>query len=265
MILALHGVGSPGLPPWMLAALRAFAADTAIGGVICGCGDAAAQALERRRTGEPAVDQARLAAVTTYGAAAVLFYHPWYLTLVRLFPEGGRYVVLKKVCRSAQLITQATRLRTPPSLAQMVLELGFAIPCFEIPGFTCWTGIFGRGQTAQQAVAQCLDDYGSTLRAGWLVWGPASALTFRFVAPQWQLTALYGAGALWTCVISTMCFDPAMALERKLATATDTLPGTASRLRRAPSDRASATHPVVLADGAQRVESGEPRGGGSAA
>ena len=55
-------------------------------------------------------------------------------------------------------------------------------------------------------------DWWTATCAGWLVWGPSSGLTFRFVSPQWQLTTLYGVGAVWSCVISTLSFDPAAAV-----------------------------------------------------
>ena len=112
---------------------------------------------------------------------------------------------------------------------------------FEIPAFTISTGVYARDQTFGEAFAQVSapdaserprhlneappahlshvllfapqlrEDWWSATQAGWLVWGPASAVTFRFVPQQWQLTALYTVGAVWCCVISTLSFDPAAA------------------------------------------------------
>mmetsp|Transcript_5209 Transcript_5209/g.8035 ORF Transcript_5209/g.8035 Transcript_5209/m.8035 type:complete len:112 (-) Transcript_5209:223-558(-) len=92
---------------------------------------------------------------------------------------------------------------------KMACELMLVVPLFEVPAFTLWTGVFGRGQSPGEAFAQLQREWLTTVQAGWLVWGPASALTFRYVPHVWQLTVLYGVGAIWCCVISSLSFDPA--------------------------------------------------------
>lgn len=39
-------------------------------------------------------------------------------------------------------------------LKKLACELALAIPLFEIPVFTVWTGLYARGQTLQEAIAQ---------------------------------------------------------------------------------------------------------------
>jgi hypothetical protein len=127
----------PAEPPTMLTrwlrAQRALLFDLGIAGVIGFGGDMVSQEIERRQSDTPRpLDQLRTRSVITYFVAAALPYHFWYRGLAALFPDGTRFMVLKK----------------------LVCELSLAIPFFEIPGFTVWTGVYARDQSLTEAVAQ---------------------------------------------------------------------------------------------------------------
>ncbi|KAJ8607733.1 hypothetical protein CTAYLR_010504 [Chrysophaeum taylorii] len=112
----------------------------------------------------------------SYGAVAAVPYHAWYGFLNRRF---GLWT-------------------------KTALEVGVAVPLFEIPALTTWTGVFGRNQTLKEAIAQLRKDYSTALAFGTLVWGPASLFTFSFVPPRFHLLTFYSIGAVWDWGISNI-------------------------------------------------------------
>lgn len=167
--------------------------DVAFGGVICAAGDACAQSLGQRSSSAGiGFDLQRTGAVASYGAAAAIPYSVWYRRLAVAFPgQSLRAVAGKTAC-----------------------ELMIALPIFEIPAFTIWTGYFGRGETLHESSSALQSGWASGVLAGWSVWGPASVLTFAVVKqPRNQLRTLYTAGAVWACVISWLSFEKDGALD----------------------------------------------------
>lgn len=162
------------------------AADFTLGGIICAVGDVGAQALESGGgLDAKSFDKQRTAIVSAYGAVVCAPYHFWYKYLAYAFPGStGRAVLGKTAC-----------------------EIGIALPLFELPAFTLWSGALAQGKTWQENVA--------ALRAGWLdgymvgvcIWAPASLATFAvFTQPRSQLFVFYCAGSMWTCAISFLSF-----------------------------------------------------------
>lgn len=161
--------------------MKTVLADVAFGGAICAVGDGCAQKI-----GSAPIDMRRTAAVASYGAFAAVPYHLWYRQLAVQFPgRSPRAIAGKTAC-----------------------ELLIALPVWEIPMFTLWTGKFGRGESIEQSLEALRAGWAHGILAGWSVWGPASLLTFAVVQqPRNQLRTLYTAGAVWACVISWMSFD----------------------------------------------------------
>ena len=153
------------------------------GGFLGGCGDLAAQQLERlyqpdsdstRRALEPA----RTALVGSfYCGAAAGFYFPFYAWMDVAFGRSGWRAVAGKVCAD-----------------------NFVALPFEIPMFYACTVAPRSGSTA--ALARLREDFVPTLLAGWLLWIPTSTVVFAWVAPHLRIPVFYVIDASWACALS---------------------------------------------------------------
>ena len=175
----------PAAADTMALARRAYsvASDFVFGGTICALGDLAAQAIEG--TSMAKLDARRTAAVASYGATVAAPYHFWYKFLAYQFPgTSARQVAGKTAC-----------------------ELLIALPLFEIPAFTIWTGAFSKGESLRESMASLRTSWSEAVVTGWSIWGPASVATFGLVAdPRNQLRIFYCSGAAWACAISYLSY-----------------------------------------------------------
>ena len=203
------------------AAATAALQDFAFGGAVCAAGDVAAQALGAPLA-ELELDARRTAVVGAYGAVVCapcecrqflspcctlaksrspsLTDHYWYKFLASSFPGADfRAVARKTAC-----------------------ELLVALPLFEVPAFTLWSGYFAQGATLGENVAALRAGWAPAVVAGWGIWGPASLATFSLVqAPRNQLRVLYLAGCTWACAISWLSFRRGGAQEDRVAARTE--------------------------------------------
>ena len=169
----------------MLRRIYGFTSDFIFGGAVCGVGDVAAQAISSESVAELELDRRRTGVVALYGATVCAPYHMWYKFLGAQFPGTAfKSVVQKTAC-----------------------EIGVALPFFEVPAFTLWTGRFSKGETLEESLASLRSSWSSAVLAGMSIWGPASLATFGLVRdPTIQLRIFYVSGSLWACAISWLSF-----------------------------------------------------------
>ena len=170
--------------PNMLRRAYVAAQDFAFGGAVCGIGDIAAQLLGTS-TASFELDAHRTAIVSAYGATVCAPYHLWYKFLAWRFPGQSARAV---ACKTAS-------------------ELLIALPVFEVPAFSLWTGALEKRLSLDDNIAKARSQWLSAVVAGWGIWGPASLATFAvFADPRNQLRVLYCAGSAWACTISWLSF-----------------------------------------------------------
>ena len=155
------------------------------GGLLGGCGDLAAQQLERLYALEPdsaatqrALEPSRTGLVATfYCGAAAGFYFPFYAWMDRAFGRSGWRAVAGKVA----------------------VDNFVALP-FEIPAFYACTVAPRAGWTA--GLARLREDFVPTVLAGWMLWIPTSTVVFAWVAPHLRIPVFYVIDASWACALS---------------------------------------------------------------
>lgn len=166
------------------AAASGLATDVATAGAASCTGDLAAQRFDA--DGGP-ISWRRAAAVSSYGAVAAVPYHSYYRWLARAFPVAV--------------------LGAWPSLARkLAIDLLIVLPLLEIPAFTLWTGALARGETLAESTASLKREWLAATLGSWGIWAPFFLATFRYVPVAYQLRFVYCAGAVWTCLLSSLTF-----------------------------------------------------------
>lgn len=159
--------------------VRVLASDVAIGTLICGIGDVAAQKYALSCQDVSTFDVQRCGAMSSYGFAAAFPYHFYYESLAK--NVRGLW-------------------------AKTAIDTLLVVPFFEVPAVHLWTATFGLNLGPEAAVAHLRRNYAEAVVDGLVIWAPSSLLIFRFVQPRWHLTAFYAVGACWDAVMSRLSF-----------------------------------------------------------
>ena len=125
------------------------------------------------------VDSTRLAAVALYySVSGVVFYHPLYAWMDRMFGMAGIRAALLKVS----------------------IDCGVALPFVELPCFYVCT--LSPRQGVEGALLKLREDYWRSLVAGWATWVPCSICVFSLAPPHYRLPIFMFTDGLWACIVS---------------------------------------------------------------